>query len=189
MCNKLCTYRKYIVGNGLGEYDLTENPHIILAAREDQGLNYNFIGLTPAGDALINLSTTNFHLFYLGAYYSWTDWVSGNINGGISSLQPSPSNFTDNGTYEAFNPVTPGLTVTLNQSMVSNFPIYNVIRTPSTNSYVNWSMPPLEFADNISADQYVPKFVYTDTDLDIANAPDTMLLVEFLDVTGSRCKY
>lgn len=185
MCNKLCTYRKYISANNLNEYDLTENPHIILAAREDQGLNYNFIGLTPTGAALINLSTTNFHPFYIGAYYSWTDWVA-NI-GGTQTIIPTPSVFTDTGSYDAFNPI--GTIVTLPQTMVTNYPTYTIASVLPPTAYKNWSIPPLDFADNISADQYVAPFIYTDVDLGIPNASTTYILVEFLDVTGSRCKY
>ena len=186
MCNKLCTYRKYIVGNSSGEYNLTENPHIILSARENQGLANNFIGLTPSGTALTNLSTTNFHLFYLGAYYSWTDWVSGIL--GTPTIVPSSSQFTDTGNYEAFNPTTPGLTTLLGQSIVSNFPTYTIASLLPSTAYKNWSIPPLDFADNISSDQYVAGFTYTATDLGIGNALTTYLLVEFLDVTGMRCK-
>lgn len=184
MCNKLCTYRKYIVGNNLGEYNLTENPHIILAAREDQGLSNNFIGLTPNGAALTHLQTTNFHPFYIGAYYSWTDWVA-NI-GGTQTIVPTPSVITDTGSYDAFNPI--GTIVTLPQSMVTNYPTYSITSVLPPTAYKNWSIPPLDFADNISADQYVAGFTYLDTDLGIGNALTTYLLVEFLDVTGMRCK-
>jgi hypothetical protein len=184
MCNKLCTYRKYIVGNSSGEYNLTENPHIILAARENQGLANNFIGLTPINNALTNLSTTNFHLFYLGAYYSWTDWVSGIL--GTQTIVPTPSVFTDNGTYDAFNSF--GVQVTLPQTMATNYPTYNIVSIFPSTAYKNWSIPPLDFADNISSDQYVAGFTYQDTDLGISNPLTTYLLVEFLDVTGMRCK-
>lgn len=188
MCNKLCTYRKYISANNDNEYDLTENPHIILAAKENESVNNLFVVINPTGPGGTNLRSTNFHPFYLEIYNAWKSWTLGFNAGGIISLSPTPSFSTDNGIYDAFNPFT-GMITSLPLSITTNFPSYNIISSPTTTSFTNWSMPPLEFADNISADQYVPKFVYTDTDLDIANAPDTMLLVEFLDVTGLRCKY
>lgn len=184
MCKSLCTYRKYIAIDPITfEYNCTENPHIILSAKEN-GSN-RFSQIFAAGGGGTNLNSTNFHPFYFDVYNSWVTQIENNqpvgFNAQINPLLPS---ITQTGDLLGDAPVGPPFNLPLN--IVQTFNSFTITDTAIPGLALNYSKPPFDFADNIAADQYVAPYSYGG--LSFSTGGDPVILVEFLDVNGSHCK-
>lgn len=185
MCNKLCTYRKYIPVDINGNFDCTENPHILLSARNIDDANFSlFAGY---GAAAVNLNKTNYWRFYQDIYNMWVYQTISGLPVSISaSATPQFGSLTQTGFLVGNQPLPPFN----NQLQITeNFNTYNI----QTNGFIggqiiNYSKPPFDFIENISADSYVPPFTYLINEL-LTNTSNNILLVEFLDVTGKYCQY
>lgn len=183
MCNKLCTYRKYISVDS-GQYDCSENPHIILSAREQGG---TFSTFSPSGLAATNIYSTNFHKFYIEIYTSWVNQIL--VGQPITtSLIASPQfpQLTQTGSLVGDNPTLP---VNNALQIVENYNTYNISSSSISGVIVNYSKPPFDFAENISANQFVGSFTYDQGDMNFSTGGDPILLVEFVDVLGKYCQY
>jgi hypothetical protein len=187
MCNKLCTYRKYIAIDPLTtSYNCNENPHIILSAREYGSTQMT--SLAPTGNAANNLYSTNFHKFYLEILTAWTTQVQAGVSIGYISAVASPSlpTITQTGFLVGDAPTLP---VNNALSIAETYNTYNISSGALFSGLINYSKPPFDFADNISASEYVPSYIYDQGELGFSTGGDPILLVEFLDVTGKYCQY
>lgn len=185
MCNKLCTYRKYIAIDPITFlYNCNENPHIILAAKENNSNRFSQISASGGGGT--NINSTNFHPFYWDIYNSWVTQIENvqpvGLSGQITPVLPS---ITQTGDLVGDAPIGPPFNLPLN--IVQTFNSFNINDVSIPGLALNYSKPPFDFADNIAANQYVAPYVYGG--LSFSTGGDPIILVEFLDVTGKYCQY
>lgn len=189
MCNKLCTYRKWILDDGV-TFNCTENPHIILGGKAAQQSGGAFSTITPSGGASTNLYSTTFHMPYLEIWNAYVGYIGG--SGIVSATYiPQPAQLTQIGSYDAFNPLS-GIPTTLPTQLIENYPNYiPQITLPIGSVFIGYAPPPWDFAKNIHSSEYVPAYNYPVGELNFSPSQLNLnyLLVEFLDVTGKYCQY
>lgn len=185
MCNKLCTYRKILYLDNTGNnYDCTENPHIILSAKEFGGV---FSAISPSGLNAVNIYSTNFHIFYLDIYNAWVQNIQ-SAQQITASFQVTPqfATLTQSGFLVGNLPLPPNNNTL---QITESYNTYNVNPVSVINTIVNYSKPPFDFAENLSANQYVAPALYDLNQMGFTVGGNPYMLVEFLDVTGKYCQY